>query len=183
MMDGRFGGHTGMMHFGRDLRLRIRYREDDLNDQAISERDLMLHSWDDADQRWVAVVSASIDSETNTIEAQGPELGNYYSLVAIGTTTGASPGTGVPSTDALLQNYPNPFNPSTRISYSLPTEQHVRLVLYDLSGREVMLLEDAVRRAGSHDVALNASGLPSGAYIYRLVTDRFTDARKLILVR
>ena len=66
-------------------------------------------------------------------------------------------GSTVPGRFDLSQNYPNPFNPVTRISYELPVDVHVKLVLYDLLGREVRVLADGVETAGSRTVELDAS--------------------------
>jgi hypothetical protein len=99
----------------------------------------------------------------------------------------------VPENFALLPNYPNPlrlsaFNAETRLVYQLPERAHVKLALYDVLGREVMILIDAEREPGTHEVAWNgrdATGalLPSGIYIYRLVTERFSSSQRLLLIK
>ncbi len=68
----------------------------------------------------------------------------------------------------LLQNYPNPFNPSTVISYSVASAGEVRLVLYDLLGREVRVLVQERKSAGTYSLRFDATGLASGVYLYRL---------------
>ncbi|MGH7454200.1 MAG: DUF7594 domain-containing protein, partial [bacterium] len=98
-----------------------------------------------------------------------------------------------PEDFALLPNYPNPlrlsaFNAETRLVYQLPERAHVKLALYDILGREVMVLVDAEREPGTHEVAWNgrdAAGalLPSGIYIYRLVTQRFSSTQRLLLIK
>ncbi|HWP83394.1 MAG TPA: S8 family serine peptidase [Bacteroidota bacterium] len=72
------------------------------------------------------------------------------------------------TTFELLQNYPNPFNPETQISFRLPEEAYVRLSVFDLLGRQVALLVEDHRDAGTYHVSFEASGLPSGAYFYRI---------------
>jgi hypothetical protein len=94
----------------------------------------------------------------------------------------------VPATFALSQNYPNPFNPTTRIAYSIPSAQFVSLKVYDLLGRHIRTLIDAGVPAGSHTVSWDGtddggSAVPSGVYIYRLITASFASTRKMILVR
>jgi hypothetical protein len=91
--------------------------------------------------------------------------------------------TGVPEEFALRQNYPNPFNPSTQIAYQIPAASHVRLALYDLLGREVTLLVDEQKAAGRYTVQLNAAGLASGPYVYRMTAGGFLQARRMMLVR
>jgi len=59
----------------------------------------------------------------------------------------------------LAQNYPNPFNPTTNISYTLKSDGKVRLTVYDLLGREVAFLVDAVQNAGSYTVTFSGSAL------------------------
>jgi len=68
----------------------------------------------------------------------------------------------------LLQNYPNPFNPTTAISYQLSAVSVVTLKVYDVLGREVATLLNAVRRPGDHTVQWNGVSYPSGVYYYTL---------------
>lgn len=68
----------------------------------------------------------------------------------------------------LRQNYPNPFNPVTQITFSLPSAEHVRLVVYDLLGHQIDVLLDGGLPAGSHESSFDATRLPSGVYSYVL---------------
>ncbi len=83
----------------------------------------------------------------------------------------------------LNQNYPNPFNPTTEISYSLDRSTNVKLVVFDLMGREVMTLVDQVQSPGDHKVIFDGSGLSNGVYFYKLETDRNVMVKKMILVK
>lgn len=74
----------------------------------------------------------------------------------------------LPKVYALEQNYPNPFNPITVISYALPTASRVRLSVFDLLGREVALLVNDEKPAGTYKATWDASTFPSGVYFYRL---------------
>jgi photosystem II stability/assembly factor-like uncharacterized protein len=68
-----------------------------------------------------------------------------------------------------LSNFPNPFNPSTNISYELPFDGYVSLVIYDVTGKEVArLINKNFQRTGSYDVEFNGRELSSGVYFYRL---------------
>jgi len=89
----------------------------------------------------------------------------------------------LPKQFALYQNYPNPFNPQTRIDYSLPEAAHVKLVIYDVVGREVAKIVDEVQEAGYKSVTFDASALPSGVYYYRLQAGTFTDVKKMLLLK
>jgi hypothetical protein len=73
-----------------------------------------------------------------------------------------------PVTFSLKPNYPNPFNPTTSIEYYLPKRAAVRLTVYDLAGRPLSVLVNAVQEPGSHAVRFDGSGLSSGTYLYRL---------------
>ncbi len=75
----------------------------------------------------------------------------------------------VPALFDLDQNYPNPFNPSTNISFTLVQPSQVTLKVYDVTGKEVRtLLTGASKASGSHQVSFDATGLPSGSYMYQL---------------
>lgn len=103
-------------------------------------------------------------------------------MVTPSGATGVSEG-GRPATFSLRQNYPNPFNPSTTIHFELPTQSHVRLVLYDLLGREVARLIDAQKPAGGYDVPIDGSMLPSGVYFYRLQAGGLVQTRTMVSMK
>jgi hypothetical protein len=85
--------------------------------------------------------------------------------------------------EGLLQNYPNPFNPVTIIRYELPKESNVSLRVFNMLGQEVAVLVDEVQAAGHRSVEFNASGLPSGMYLYRLTAGDFVATKKLVLLK
>ena len=89
----------------------------------------------------------------------------------------------VPSSFLLKQNYPNPFNPTTNINFSLPKSGVVTLKVYDMSGKEVAVVLNEFKSAGSYIVGFSAASLPSGAYFYRLSSGNFVDTKKMILVK
>jgi hypothetical protein len=76
----------------------------------------------------------------------------------------------VPATIELFQNYPNPFNPSTVISYQLLENSFITLSVFDALGREVRVLENGLKSAGSYSFTFDASSLSNGVYFYRLET-------------
>ncbi|MBS4036367.1 MAG: exo-alpha-sialidase [Ignavibacterium sp.] len=84
---------------------------------------------------------------------------------------------------ALEQNYPNPFNPSTTIKYSIPQAGVVRIALYDVLGNEIKSIVDTQQDAGRYEVLLDASGLASGVYYYRIQSGEFNSTKKLILMK
>jgi phosphatidylserine/phosphatidylglycerophosphate/cardiolipin synthase-like enzyme len=88
-----------------------------------------------------------------------------------------------PAAWALFQNYPNPFNPTTVVSCQVPVASSIRLVVYDLLGREVAVLMDGRKPAGAYTVQFNATGLASGVYFVRLQSGEFTLVRSMMLLR
>jgi hypothetical protein len=93
----------------------------------------------------------------------------------------------------LHQNFPNPFNPETQISFSLPEKSHVRLLIYDLLGREIFRLMDTEKPAGIYSVAWQGQNLDgikvgSGIYFYQLIardgnSNLFSQTRKMIILK
>jgi type IX secretion system substrate protein/caspase domain-containing protein len=83
----------------------------------------------------------------------------------------------------LSQNYPNPFNPSTTINYALPSEQFVKIIVYDILGRVTATLVNKKKKPGIHSVNFDASQLSSGLYIYKIQADDFTKSRKMLLLK
>lgn len=93
---------------------------------------------------------------------------------------------GTPDKFSLTQNYPNPFNPSTKISYSIPTEGKVSLSIFDMTGKEVKSLVNSVQTAGYYSVSFDGSNLASGVYYYRVTVtgqNNFVATRKMLLVK
>ena len=111
--------------------------------------------------------------------------------------------TGIENINAVLtngfnleQNYPNPFNPRTKISYSIPTSpslplltkervgvRFVTLKVYDILGKEVVVLVNEEQPAGVYELNWNAANLPSGIYFYQLTAGDFIQTKKMILLK
>ncbi|MCK4577850.1 MAG: T9SS type A sorting domain-containing protein [Candidatus Marinimicrobia bacterium] len=94
----------------------------------------------------------------------------------------------LPAVFALHQNYPNPFNPATTLVFELPHTTKVSLVVYDIIGREVVRLVDAVRPGGFNEVQWFGQGamgrqVASGIYIARLVTPEYSKSIKMVLMK
>ena len=88
----------------------------------------------------------------------------------------------------LAQNYPNPFNPSTTIEYSLSKATTARVSIYNMLGQKIVTLADGLHRAGTFKVAWNGldefgQPLNSGLYIYKLETENFSFAKKMLLMK
>ncbi|NWF51422.1 MAG: T9SS type A sorting domain-containing protein [Ignavibacteriaceae bacterium] len=89
----------------------------------------------------------------------------------------------IPAKFELYQNYPNPFNPVTTIRYQLPVVSKVVMKLYDILGSEVMTILDEKKDPSIYEVILNAGGLPSGTYIYRIITDQNIETKKILVLK
>jgi hypothetical protein len=96
----------------------------------------------------------------------------------------------VPVSYSLQQNYPNPFNPATTIHYQLPNESSVNLSLYNILGQEIRTLVNTTEQPGEKTVQIDANGLPSGIYFYRLDATSASDpmkhysqVRKMVLIK
>ena len=94
----------------------------------------------------------------------------------------------VPDKFALQQNFPNPFNSSTSIRYQLPRTSDVRLLIYDMMGRQIKTLYQGQQNAGYYTVKWNGRSddnrlLPSGVYFYRLVSSDFQATEKMIYLK
>lgn len=100
------------------------------------------------------------------------------------SVTGVQPVSGnVPEKFILEQNYPNPFNPVTSIKFSVPNEADVKLTVYDLLGKEVILLVNERLSAGNYKVEMDGSGLSSGTYFYKLETNGYSSIKKMVLIK
>jgi len=89
----------------------------------------------------------------------------------------------LPKEYKLSQNYPNPFNPVTKINFDLPKEGNVKLVIYDILGREVKQLVNEFKKAGKYTVEFNGNNLASGIYFYRIEIGNFVQVKKMMLIK
>lgn len=100
-------------------------------------------------------------------------------------------GSSVPGEFKLMQNYPNPFNSITKIRFDIPAispnktqdNNTVIIKIFDVTGREIETLINESVTAGMYEITYNASNLKSGIYFYRLITNGFSETKKLILLK
>lgn len=114
-----------------------------------------------------------MDLLNNTVIAKGK-----YQSVGIKQITEL-----IPKKYELMQNYPNPFNPETKINFAIPENAFVKIQIYDVLGREVMTLVNEKLGAGFYEYNFNGSSLSSGLYFYRMTTNKYTDIKRMILVK
>ncbi|MCE1189386.1 MAG: T9SS type A sorting domain-containing protein [Ignavibacteria bacterium] len=90
---------------------------------------------------------------------------------------------GTASSLVVEQNYPNPYNPTTTIRYSLPEASNVTVKIYNTMGQEVLLYAIGQQQSGSHYININASGLSSGIYFYKLITNSASITKRMIVLK
>jgi gluconolactonase len=124
-------------------------------------------NWGDADRKTLYITAGS----------------SLYRIRLAAATGVHDHGSLQPHSFNLYANYPNPFNPETTINYQLAMNSVVTLNVYDTLGREVALLVNEERAAGTYSVHWDASGFSSGTYFYRLRSGSFDETKKMVLLR
>ncbi|MBN1632607.1 MAG: T9SS type A sorting domain-containing protein, partial [Ignavibacteria bacterium] len=89
----------------------------------------------------------------------------------------------IPERFSLYQNYPNPFNSVTKIKFDIHQSSNIKLVVYDILGKEIATLVNEKLNAGSYEVNWNASNYASGVYFCRLTTEDYTNVKKMLLIK
>jgi hypothetical protein len=102
---------------------------------------------------------------------------------SISTVSVMNISTEVPNKYNLMQNYPNPFNPMTNVKFSIINSGNVKLVVYDIQGREVQTLVNEKLNGGTYEVSFDGSKLTSGVYFYQLVSGDYRETKKLMLLK
>jgi hypothetical protein len=83
----------------------------------------------------------------------------------------------------LYQNYPNPFNPNTILKFDIPAVTNAKMVIYDISGKEVCSIILGKLGPGTYEINWNASNLSSGIYFYKLITNNYSLSKKMIVLK
>jgi hypothetical protein len=137
------------------------------DDDDGGDRDTKIKTYDNTDNSW------QNPSLMGLAKLVGSKIESDVDVVADAAIT----------TYSLSQNYPNPFNPTTTIEFTLPETQNVKLIVYDVLGREVARLVDGRLQAGAHNVTFKAAQHASGMYFYRLEAGDFVQTKKLMLLK
>jgi photosystem II stability/assembly factor-like uncharacterized protein len=89
----------------------------------------------------------------------------------------------IPRSFSLSQNYPNPFNPNTKIKFQIAKSGLVKLLVFDVLGREIATLVNEQSQPGTYEAEWDGTNYPSGVYFYKLITPEYTETRKMVLVK
>jgi len=107
-------------------------------------------------------------------------ISRYYNAIITGIENNNPE---MPSDFALLQNYPNPFNALTNIKYQILNPVNVKIVVFDILGKEVATIVNEYKSPGTYSVSFNAANLSSGVYFYKMTAGDFTDVKRMILTK
>jgi len=89
----------------------------------------------------------------------------------------------IPIKFSVEQNFPNPFNPVTNVKFSIPTDELVKLEIFNAIGETVKTIEQGMLKAGNHSVSINAAGMNSGVYYYKISAGNYSAVRKMIVMK
>jgi photosystem II stability/assembly factor-like uncharacterized protein len=89
----------------------------------------------------------------------------------------------IPNKFSLSQNYPNPFNPKSNIKFQIAKSGDVKLVIFDVLGREVTTLVNEKLSPGTYEVTWDGSSYPSGVYFYELITQDYSQTKRMVLIK
>ncbi len=132
------------------------------------------------DNQWV-YVGGTIDRKNKTISVRTDRLGEFS--VQSGEFDPSEGEVVVPEKYNLAQNYPNPFNPTTTIAFDLPEAGQVVIKVFDILGKEIAILTNTYREAGSHSIVFDANELSTGVYFYTIQAGSFSMTRKMMVLK
>ena len=132
-----------------------------------------------SESQYYSFVDGNLRPGTYSYRLKQVDYNGAYKYYELGETMEA----GVINSFDLSQNYPNPFNPATSITWQIPAASHVVLKVYNLLGKEIAVLVNGEKPAGSYETEFNASNLPSGTYFYTLQAGNFVQTKKMILLK
>lgn len=130
---------------------------------------------------WTTAIPATltIDREQISLVGSGSLVLQKPSAITLSKLSGRVPAGGI----RLHTNYPNPFNPVTTIRYEVPSRSRVKVVLYDMTGKEVATLVDVDQEVGIHEAVWDAEASSSGVYLVRISIPGSQASGKIVLMR
>lgn len=128
-------------------------------------------------------VFSDIDNDTDPDLFVGNIKGGLYyfrndDIIGINTISTTSP-----EGYKLYQNYPNPFNPSTKINFSIPKNTHVKLSVFDATGKETAVLVNEGLAAGTYEFTWHPGNSSSGVYFYRLQSGSYSETKSMLFIK
>lgn len=157
----------------------------DKNGNRVQDGDysLIVEMTDEHSQGPLASFKFPVGEASNTLTPTDKDYFHNIELSWNSTVTIIKDDVPVVNSFHLDQNYPNPFNPSTSIRYVLPENADVDLSIFDIVGKKVATMVNQQQGAGEYTVNFNAAGLTSGVYLYKLTAGKFSETRKMYLVK
>lgn len=149
-------------------------------------------------QQWVVLYNGTGDSSDygwaldvdsmNNVYVTGASFGNGtgrdFATVKYSQTIGIQQiSNQIPTEYRLEQNYPNPFNPVTKIRFSIPSAEFVKLFIYDALGREISTVVNERLMPGIYETEWNSVNMGSGVYFYSLKTNGFSQTKKMMVIK
>lgn len=128
-------------------------------------------------------VLATAPAQSSAFTPTSPSQWNTFRAKISDILVSINNNTELPLKYNLIQNYPNPFNPVTHINYTIEKNSLVRISVYDLLGREIVVLVNEVKNPGTYSIIFDASEFASGMYIYKMEADKYEASKKMVLLR
>jgi hypothetical protein len=157
----------------------VKHQDSTLGYTSVQKEKVLGYVVVEVDSPWVTM-TWKYKTANNTFE-HGGDVFRYKYGAAAGSLLQESARN--PDESPLYQNYPNPFNPASEIRYQVSEVGHVRLVVYDLLGRQVATLVNERKEPGMYQVRFEPTGLASGVYFCRLTAGEHTALKKMLLLR
>jgi glucose/arabinose dehydrogenase len=139
-------------------------------------------------QKSIALTSFGVDQFNELYIVASAASGKIWRLNKSPLALGIEENGTTPSDYKLMQNYPNPFNPSTVISYNIPKAGFVKLQIFDITGKQIRSLVNTIQQPGRYDISFNGrddygNTIPSGIYFYTISTEKYTETRKMLMLK
>ena len=123
----------------------------------------------------------NVDNGTETALYNEPVSWGNNELIIVNSLTDINP---IPDRFNITSVYPNPFNPNTTISYGIPTDNNIKISIYDITGREVITLVNEYQNAGYYEIIWNTTvDISSGVYIIQMTSDNHREIKKVMLLK
>jgi len=169
------------------LTVEMKYLDSDLAHAGIADETKLVAYWTSADSVELQPVAVHLDTVVNCLTLNVPRWG-LVGIYASDDVTGIKEPDLMTKVYQLYQNYPNPFNPATTIRFQVPKPSEVKIIIYNILGREVRTLVDRELEAGKYSEIWNGKNnnnisVASGVYFVRMQANDFVKVNKLLLIK